>query len=430
MWGFEVIKGFNKKEDKERQIRPILARQVWLNESAAPVVPCGRDLTLAVAFVEKKLTKREQKDFQSHLIECRHCRQFVSSEVRLQRPVFESPAVVAASRESFFTRLKFQWVTVAAGLVLAAGMTSLLLVNHNSGLRQASNPLNNNVSAPMVATAEPGPAAPATSPRPNRQRDAVAAVTLDGNAVTGSPRTSIDLGGIAGAGTASSATTGTAPNTPVANATTNPDVKKDLPENSFKVDGSAVSPVASMTTAVNNPPVPVTDDKVSEFRLSVEPKGLDAKPDTPAPTRTTELKTELISMSLSDLDQASVNVAGSGNGFVRRDSEVVIMSRPLVPWTTSLSGKPIGPRPEELISKRSPYNTQTRVAFAGKLFNQVDKVWIDQEFTASANLPVVKVKVKSQQGQEVLAANPGLKPFFSMHKQIVVVYEGKVYMTY
>ena len=38
---------------------------------------------------------------------------------------------------------------------------------------------------------------------------------------------------------------------------------------------------------------------------------------------------------LSDLEQASINIPTSGSGFVRRDSEVVIITHPLVPWTAA-----------------------------------------------------------------------------------------------
>ena len=427
--GFEVLKGFNKKEDKERQIRPILARQVWIDESAAQVVPCGRDLTLAVAFVEKKLTKRERKDFQTHLLDCRHCRQFVSSEVRLQRPVFESPVAVAVSRGSFFSQLRFQWVAAAAALVLTAGVTSLFFVNHDAKIGQASIPRNDTVSGPAVAGAV-NPGTQIVDSVQRSQRGIVAAVALNGSAATDSLRTSIDLGGLAGAASSSASGTVTNPSavTPVSDSV----AKRDLPENLFNVDGSTVNPVASTVTGMIQPPPPAADEKVfpsSEYRVRVESTNIDART-VAAPNPTTELKTELISMSLSDLDQAAINVPAGGNGFVRRDSEIVIMSRPLVPWTTSVNHPPNSSGAENSISKRSPYSNQARGSFAGKLFNQVDKVWIDQEFTASPNLPVVKVKVKSPEGQQLLATNPGLKPFFTMHRQIVVVFEGKVYMTY
>ncbi len=429
-----MLKGFNK-QDKERQIRPILARQVWLNESAAQAVPCGRDLSLAVAFVEKKLTKKERQDFQSHLLDCRHCRQFVSSEVRLQRPVFESPVVAAISRESFFSKLRFQWVAVAAGLVLAAGLSAFLVVNHDSRIGQQS-PVsqNNNIAAPVVtATNNNNNTVPvrAVVPQAPLRSATAAAVVLNGTDSAPALPTSIDLGGLAGGSGSSPATLNSATNSTVNTSLTTPEVKKDLQENAFNVDGSTVNAIANAVSGMVNPPVPVTGEKdSSEYRVRVESANLDSKPVVP-PTRTTELKTELISTNLGDLDQASINVPSGGNGFVSRNSEIVIISHPLVPWTTAVNRPPVAPGTEELISKRSPYNqSQTKVAFAGKLFNQVDKVWIDQEFAASSNLPIVKVKVKSPEGKELLAANPGLKPFFSMHRQIVVVYEGKVYMTY
>jgi hypothetical protein len=137
-------------------------------------------------------------------------------------------------------------------------------------------------------------------------------------------------------------------------------------------------------------------------------------------------------MNLDDLDHASINVNSSGNGSVSRNSEVVIISHALVPWTTSINRPTAGgPDGENFISKHGPSSSsQAKVAFGGKMFNQVDKVWIDQEYTSNSNLPVVRVKVKSPEGQQLMASDPKLKQFFSMHKQIVVVYEGKVYMTY
>jgi hypothetical protein len=422
-----VINGFNIK-DKERQIRPILARQVWVNESANPVVPCGRDLSLAVAFVENKLTRSERKDFQSHLLDCRHCRQFVSSEVRLQRPIFEEPRLVQNSRPAFFEWFKMQWVAAAASLILAAGVTSFLVINHNPASHTAAIPASVSPASPVAANRSE-PIVPAaiqnTSPRE--------LVPLNGAVAIAEHENSIDFGGIVADGR-DSASGGASVINPISNpAGLIIDVKdnkdnKDLHGSPFKVDASTVNPLASTLAGMTPPPSAGDQVGSTEYQVKVETANLNDKPIVSA-GRITEIQTGPLSTNLRDMDQASINIPTSSTDFVGHDSEVVIISHPLVPWTTSTSSRPGLPVNESFVSKNSPYY-EAMIAFSGKLFNQVDKVWVDQEFTTGSNMPVVKVKVKSQQAQDLISANPGLKPFLSMHKQMVVVFEGKVYMTY
>src|SRR6185369_12656336 len=263
--------------------------------------------------------------------------------------------------------------------ILTAGVSAFLVVNHDSKVREVSIPPATGVSVPVVAAAKNNPVIPAAVKRPDLRREAVTAAALSANSPAISVPSSIDMGGLVGSGGGSSSNSVTNPT--VNSSNTAADAKRDLQENAFKVDGSTVNAIVS---TVNGAEASAS----SEYRVRVESTNIDNKSVVPL-ARTTELKTELISSNLGDLGQPSINIPPSGGGFVGRDSEIVIISHPLVPWTTSINRLPDAPGTEGLISRRSPYSyNQTKVAFAGKLFNQVDKVWIDQDFAASSNLPV------------------------------------------
>ena len=63
---------------------------------------------------------------------------------------------------------------------------------------------------------------------------------------------------------------------------------------------------------------------------------------------------------------------------------------------------------------------------AGKTFRQENGVWIDDDFSSSSSLPVVRLTRDSEAYQQTLKDNPGLKPYFDL-KPVLVVWQGKVY---
>jgi hypothetical protein len=63
---------------------------------------------------------------------------------------------------------------------------------------------------------------------------------------------------------------------------------------------------------------------------------------------------------------------------------------------------------------------------AGKTFRQENGLWIDEEYKASSNLPVVRLTPDSENYQQTLKDHPGLKPYFEL-KSVWVVWQGKVY---
>ena len=209
--------------------------------------------------------------------------------------------------------------------------------------------------------------------------------------------------------------------------------KAEKPENGFKVDGTTPGIVQPISTSVppggeisiGNKPSSAS----SEYSISTESLILPEK-STPPPSCVTELKMDAMPSSFGLLDQPSINVPGSGNTSVGQSSEITIITRPQVP-AVMFNGHPIGKdSAEDSIGLRSSRYQDSTLAVGGKWFKMVNKIWIDQDFTANSDLPIVKVKMKSAEGQDLITKNPGLRPFLQLRRQVIVVYEGKVYVTY
>lgn len=432
-----MIRGIIRR-DPEKQIRPIVARQVWLNESTAPVRSCGRDLAFAVAFVEEKLTKTERKDFQQHLLECRHCRQFVASEVRFRRPLVEEPSRSPDVRTRFFSIFTIKWAVPATAALLAAATFAIFAVNRNPKQDlSASNAPANFTKTPAVSSAavsEPGTylelkSRPGlatddkTGPNSKTVNEVVAVASLP--AVPVVPE---------------SAYTGSA---------SLPGTNKTATDESFKIDASTTSNANTAANTANDSGTPILNSAAlsnkansanvtsnnstqpSEYSVKVENMNLQTDAND-LKARATDLKVDSATGSLGSIDRPSIIVpqAMLEEGT---HSEVVIVSHSQLPASMMMGRSSGREEVEQQFDQYRSGNSQSNnntIAYGGKWFTQVDKVWIDKDFTANADMPVIKVKMKSPEGQELLAKNPGLRPFLQLRKQVLVVYEGKVYLTY
>lgn len=66
-------------------------------------------------------------------------------------------------------------------------------------------------------------------------------------------------------------------------------------------------------------------------------------------------------------------------------------------------------------------------AAAGRTFYLRGEIWTDSEFRAEARLPVVKLKFGSAEYFDLLSREPKLADCFALGKQVIVVWNGKVY---
>jgi len=410
-----VIRGFARK-DQEKQIRPMLARQVWFSESNAPVVSCGRDLALAVAFVENTLTKSERKGFQEHLLDCRHCRQFVSSEVRIRRPLIEEPHVSADTGKRFFISFRMKWALAGVTSLLLA-VTAATVMIHSSNSKPNAVPQNTAANVTYVAVTAPRPAV--VDAPSDLHLISKPGLTLDVKEHSTETETQKNL-----------VAEVTLPSVPDALVKGNETPATSAENANFKIDASQV---ASLVPATSGKSDLAEKDSLlpAEYSVQVEPVSLQSKVDDPK-TRATDLKIDSLPGSLESIDRASIiipqSVPDEGN-----HSEVVIVTHSQLP-ASMLSGRTTANEINQQFSQfRSGNNNQANTntfVFGGKWFTQVDKVWIDRDFAANSDMPVIKVKVKSPEGRELLSSNPGLRPFLQLRRQILVVYEGKVYITY
>jgi Ca-activated chloride channel homolog len=72
------------------------------------------------------------------------------------------------------------------------------------------------------------------------------------------------------------------------------------------------------------------------------------------------------------------------------------------------------------------YLTNMRIA-GGKSFILKQDVWTDTEYKPESTLPRVRVKFGSDDFFELISNEPGLAEFFSLGKQVIVVFKDKIY---
>jgi len=64
----------------------------------------------------------------------------------------------------------------------------------------------------------------------------------------------------------------------------------------------------------------------------------------------------------------------------------------------------------------------------GRTFYFKRGVWIDAVYADDSHLPVIKLKHNSEEYKRILKENPRLKPFFKLGKNVIVVFEKKIYI--
>jgi hypothetical protein len=390
----------------EAEFDALLKRQV---KSATQLAACQQfDPDTASAYLEQALSMRAQTVYEEHLVTCATCRHHIIELSRLLPPQAQTTEAVVV-RASFKERWS-EWMTgwrlgalAGLGTVAAAMLLVAVVVNRST----------TDSSAPMVAAHRTE--AQATPQAEMFSQDAPATTRNQESKPSASP--AADAWALKGKAQAAPPPAGSAPSQPERFLNTTDATIGTLPPPAptpapGKTEGErkdeAAKQVSGAVTMENQrqnlravtPSGPEVNQLQAERRLELQ-KNEAAQAAAAAPPASAKPATKSGDKPAEEVaEKRSAELADATD---RKQAQTKAASRPA-------------------LARAAPRGRSV----AGKTFRQENGLWIDEEYKASSNLPVVRLTPDSENYQQTLKDHPGLKPYFEL-KTVWVVWQGKVY---
>ena len=373
----------------------------------------------ATAYLEQAMSKVALATFEEHLSTCAVCRRHLIELSRLMPPPAQvvEPAIVPSTFKERWSEWFSGWRLGALAGLGAVTATVLLLV------AVAVNRSDNAASLVALKQPEgqirqlPEPSAAASSSEEQKHKETP---TASGSPVISSPlMTGQD----------------TAPNVPAEPRATN-----------------APEPLARAVNNTAPPPPPAPQPTPAPGKSESERKEAAAPPpatagaavasnqanqfrgQTPSGPEANQLQAERALELRKRNDQAaatadaaapsapkpaakSAEAAEMRQGGQQKDALADEVAKKQAPGRTAAA------REREKIAERP---ARPERIIAGKTFRQENGVWIDSDYQADRNFPVVRLTRDSDAYKQTLKDFPALQPYFGLHP-VIVVWQGKVY---
>lgn len=397
----------------EAEFDALLKRQV---KSATQLAACQQfDPDTASAYLEQALSMRAQTVYEEHLVTCAACRHHIIELSRLLPPQVQTTEAVIM-RASFKERWS-EWMTgwrlgALAGLGTVAATMLLVAVVVNRSTTDSSAPMvaahrsEAQATPQAVISLQDAPAeklkqeskpTPSASPAPDASawalREKVQATPPP--AVSTQPQPGRVLN-------TTDATIGTLPApTPVPSKADGE--RKDLAAK--QASGAMTIENQRQNLRAVTPSGPEANQMQAERRLELQKNEVaQSAAAPPPPAKPAAKSSDKPAEPAAEKEKRNTELAEEAD---RKQSKAPAASRPAL---------------SAVMTKSAPRGRSV----AGKTFRQENGLWIDEEYKASNNLPVVRLTPDSENYKQTLKDHPSLKPYFEL-KNVLVVWQGKVY---
>lgn len=396
------------------------------NSGAANVAVCDRfDPDTANAYLERAMSQTALSAYETHLADCTICRRHIVELARLM-PQVETTTVEAHAPDNFTVKTLAGWrqwfsgwrLGAIAGLGVATAALILFFANVQFSPKQDAVAVANK-------TTETSTPLPIESSQPFK--DQIPAQPAPSKAETAQPRLGASPADVA--------------------KLTEMAAKKSA-ESNFKIDGTAAESIAAAPPppAAAAAPGVVAAPKREEAANNLgqtqnQISATEWQRATPTPTprgpavnqmqvdralvmKKTQAKEEKAESDKKDAPAAAGRIpeptaVSADSVRDERAKEKEKRAEPVMEKAKPAAAK------ARAIALAKPADIPTR-SVAGKEFRLVNGIWTDTNYNSSGNEPLIKVKFNSDEYKRILAAAPGLKPYFEM-QSVIVVWQGKAY---